>query len=75
MALGAGFLLIYVGFISWIGGMIVGVVVAAGLKRISGYKLGVEMEIIATRFLPNRSLPFALCAGQAVARLEHADAQ
>ena len=47
LALGVGFLLSYVGFISWIGGMIVGVIVAAGLKRISGYKRGPEMEIIA----------------------------
>jgi hypothetical protein len=47
LALGVGFLLSYVPYLGWIGGMVVGVVVAAGLKRLSGYKQGREIEIIA----------------------------
>lgn len=47
LALGVGYVLSFVAYLSWVGGMIVGVVVAAGLKRLSGYKQGREMEIIA----------------------------
>jgi hypothetical protein len=47
LALGVGFLLSYVPYLGWIGGLVVGVVVAAALKRLSGYKQGREMEIIA----------------------------
>ncbi|MDB5056561.1 MAG: hypothetical protein JWO59_33, partial [Chloroflexi bacterium] len=47
LALGVGYLLSFVPYLGWIGGLIVGVVVAAGLKRLSRYKQGREMEIIA----------------------------
>ena len=49
LALAIGFLLSYAPGIAsgFFGGIIVGLVVAAGLKRVSGYKQGREMEIIA----------------------------
>ncbi len=47
LSLGIGFVLSFVGAIGFFGGIIVGMLVAAGLKRVSGYKQGREMEIIA----------------------------
>lgn len=49
LALAIGFLLSYAPGIAsgFFGGIIVGLVVAAGLKRVSGYKQGREMEVIA----------------------------
>lgn len=48
LALLIGFASSFVGLgIGFIGGIVVGLLVAAGLKRVSGYKQGREMEIIA----------------------------
>jgi hypothetical protein len=46
-ALAIGWLLSYIPYLGFIGGIIVGVAASAALKRISGYKQGREMEIIA----------------------------
>lgn len=47
LGLGIGFILSFVPGLSFIGGILTGVLVAAGLRRVSGYKQGREMEIIA----------------------------
>lgn len=47
VSLAIGWLLSYVPYLGFIGGLIVGVAISAALKRISGYKQGREMEIIA----------------------------
>lgn len=47
LALGAGFLLSLIPGIGFLGGIVVGFLVGEGLRRVSGYKQGREMEIIA----------------------------
>ncbi len=48
LALVIGFASSFIGLgVGFIGGIVVGLLVAAGLKRVSGYKQGREMEIIA----------------------------
>jgi len=47
LALGVGFLLSFAIGLGFIGGIIVGIVVGKALRRISGYKQGMVMELIA----------------------------
>lgn len=47
LALGVGFLLSFIPGIGFLGGIVVGFLVSEGLRRVSGYKQGREMEIIA----------------------------
>ncbi len=47
LALGVGFLLSLVPGVGFLGGIMVGFLVSEGLRRVSGYKQGREMEVIA----------------------------
>jgi len=47
LALGIGLLLSFFPGLGFIGGIVVGYLVAEGLRRVSGYKQGREMEVIA----------------------------
>lgn len=47
LALGVGFLLSFIPGIGFLGGIVVGFLVSEGLRRVSSYKQGREMEIIA----------------------------
>ncbi|MDQ2827642.1 MAG: hypothetical protein M3Y74_01120 [Chloroflexota bacterium] len=47
LALGIGFLLSVVPGVGFLGGIVVGYLIGTGLRRVSGYKQGREMEIIA----------------------------
>jgi len=47
LALGIGFLLSFAPGVGFLGGIVAGYLVGTGLRRVSGYKQGREMEVIA----------------------------
>lgn len=48
LALAMGYVLSFSPFLGLLGGIIVGVLIGAALRRLSGYKRGLEMEVIAS---------------------------